>query len=100
MWNIFSFEYIFADVLKVYEDKQLTEAAVLRSFFKKGVFKRKLLCQSLFFNRKYGGLQLSDTLAQMVSCEFRKMFKNTFFAEHLQTTASELYKSCEHTLTL
>ena len=30
----------------------------------------------------------TETLAQAFSCEFCKIFKNTFFTEHLQTTAS------------
>ena len=29
-----------------------------------------------------------ETLAQVFSCEFRKISKNTFFTEHLRTTAS------------
>ena len=29
-----------------------------------------------------------ETLAQVFSCEFCEIFKNTFFTEHLQTTAS------------
>ena len=37
----------------------------------------------VFFN-KVAGLNLS-----VFSCEFCKIFKNTFFIEHLQTTASE-----------
>ena len=31
-----------------------------------------------------------ETLAQVFSCEIYEIFKNTFFREHLQTTASEL----------
>ena len=31
-----------------------------------------------------------DTLAQVFSCEFCEIFKNTFFTEHLWTTASNL----------
>ena len=30
-----------------------------------------------------------ETLAQVFSCEFCEIFKNTFFTEHLWTTASE-----------
>ena len=29
-----------------------------------------------------------ETLAQVFSCEFWAIFKNTFFTEHLRTTAS------------
>ena len=34
-----------------------------------------------------------EILAQMFSCEFCEIFKNTFFTEHLRTTASENVKS-------
>ena len=58
---------------------------------KKGVLKRfakstgKHLCQSLFFN-KVAGLRPStllkkEALAQVFSCEFCQIFKNTFFTE-------------------
>ena len=30
-----------------------------------------------------------ETLAQVVSCEFWKIFKNSFFTEHIRETASE-----------
>ena len=43
------------------------------------------MCQSLSFN-KVSGL----TLAQVFSCEFCKISKNTFLTEHLWTTASGL----------
>ena len=32
-----------------------------------------------------------ETLAQVFSCEFCEIFKNTFFTEHLRTTASILW---------
>ena len=37
-----------------------------------------------------GGLQLykKETLTQLFSCEFCKIFKNTFFTEHLWTNDS------------
>ena len=57
---------------------------VLKNFAK---FTEKHLCQRLFFNKDAG---LSpDNLAETFSCKFRKIFKNTFFTEHLWTTASE-----------
>ena len=52
---------------------------VLRNFVK---FTGKHLCQSLFFNK------VAETLAQAFFCEFSKIFKNTFFVEHLRATAS------------
>ena len=33
-----------------------------------------------------------ETLAQFFFCEFGKIFKNTYFEEHLQTTASTCWK--------
>ena len=58
---------------------------VLRNFAK---FTGKHLCQSLFFN-KVAGLQLyrKETLAQVFSCEFCEISKNTFSTEHFWTTA-------------
>ena len=40
----------------------------------------KHLCQSLFFKK--------ETLAQVFSCEFCEISKNTFFTEYLWATAS------------
>ena len=61
---------------------------VLRYFAK---FIGKNQCQSLFFN-KVAGLKsatlLKETLAQMFSCEFCKIFRNTFCTEDLWATAS------------
>ena len=51
---------------------------IARNFTK---FTGKHLYQSLFFNKK-------KTLAQMFSCEFSEISQNTFFTEHLWTTAS------------
>ena len=45
-------------------------------------FKVKDQCQSLFFNK------VAETLAVVLSCEFCGTSKNTFFTEHLWTTAS------------
>ena len=46
------------------------------------------LCQSLFFN-KVASFIKKETLAQVFSCEFCKISKNTIFAEHLWATAFE-----------
>ena len=60
---------------------------VLRNFTK---FTAKHLCQSLFFN-KVAGLKpaklLKKRLAQVFSCEFCEISKNTFSLEQLWTTA-------------
>ena len=45
------------------------------------------LCQSLFFSKVAGinhATLLKQTLAQMFSCEFCRIFNNTFFIEHLR----------------
>ena len=57
------------------------EIGVLENFAK---FTGKHLWQNLFFN-KVAGLQLikKETVAQMFSCEFSEIFRNTFFTEHL-----------------
>ena len=66
---------------------------VLKNFRK---FTGKHLRQSLFFN-KIGGLRpvacnfiKKETLAQVFSCEFCEISKNTFSTEHLQVIASGL----------
>ena len=56
---------------------------VLRNFAK---FTGKHLCQSLFFY-KVACLRL----AQVFSCEFCEISKNTISTEHLQTPASKLF---------
>ena len=35
----------------------------------------------------------NETLAQVFSCEFCETFKNTSFTDHLQPTASEIWKA-------
>ena len=52
---------------------------VLRNFAK---FTGKHLCQILFSDKK-------ETLAQVFTCEYCEISKNTFSIEHSQTTASE-----------
>ena len=69
-------------------------------FYKKGVLKNfakltgKHLCQSLFFNKvAVLGLQLyqKETLAQVFSCKFCEISKNTFFYKILPMAASINY---------
>ena len=52
-------------------------------------YQEKHLCQSLFSN-KVAGLRL-QTLAQVLSREFYKISKDTFFKEHLRKIASDNY---------
>ena len=68
--------------------------SVLRNFTK---FTAKHLCQSLFFNKVVAqacNFIKKETLAQVSSCEFYEISKNTFFIEHLWTTASKCVFSC------
>ena len=43
------------------------------------------MCQSLFFF-----FFKKQTLAQVFSCEFFEISKNTFFTEHIRMTASKM----------
>ena len=47
------------------------------------------MCQSLFFN-KVAGLFKKETLAQVLSCDFCEIFKNTFFYRVPLVDASEM----------
>ena len=61
---------------------------VLRNFAK---FTGKYLCQSLFFNkvaRAACNFIKKETVAQVFSCKFSEISKNTFLTEHLRRTAS------------
>ena len=61
---------------------------VLRNFTK---FTGKQLFQGLFLSKVAGQVCKfikKETLAQVFSCEFCEIFKNTFFTEHVWTTAS------------
>ena len=58
---------------------------VLRNFTK---FTGKHLCRTLFFKPKACNFIKKETPAQMFSCEFCEIFRNTFFTEHLWKTAS------------
>ena len=69
---------------------------ILRYFAK---FTGKHLCQSLFFNKVAlnkvaGSLACNfikkEALAQVLSCEFSEISKNTFFIEHLRAAASNI----------
>ena len=57
-------------------------------------FTGKHLCQRLFFNKVVGlrpqacNFIKKETLAQVFSCEFCEISKDTFFTEHFQATAS------------
>ena len=40
-----------------------------------------------FYKKEASNIIKKETLAQAFSCQFRKIFKNNFFTEHLWTTA-------------
>ena len=64
---------------------------VLRNFTK---LTGKHRCQGLLFNKVSGrasNFVKKETLAQVFSCEFYEISKNTFFTEHLRTTASVIF---------
>ena len=94
------FIYIKHDILVWYWLKSYVQKPPLEVFYKKAVFRNfkkfteKHLCQSLFFN-KVAGLSCTTcnfikkgTLAQVFSCEFYEIFKNTYFEEHLRLAVS------------
>ena len=81
----YSFENCMTNWLNVHwrrisHRKYSMKKGVLKDFVK---FAGKHLCQSLFSN-----FVKKEALAQVFSCEFCKISKNTFYTEHLWTTAS------------
>ena len=72
------------------------EKGVLRKFAK---FTGKHLCQSLFFDKIAGGacnFIKKETLAQMFSCEFCKISKNSFFFRTPLVAASDPRKVADN----
>ena len=79
-------------------DCQKLEAAAWKCSLKKvalknfSKFRRKPLCLSFFFD-KVAGWRLATLSnkapAQVFPCEFFKISNNTYFEEHLRTTASK-----------
>ena len=55
------------------------------------VFFNKVTCSACNFIKK-------ETLAKVFSCDIFKNFKNTFFTEHLSTTASAFFVSSRESL--
>ena len=92
----FSFSWFFRlyNVLLRNLQKQPPEVFCKKRCWNFAKFTGKHLSQVLFFNKK-------DTLAQVFSCEFCEISKNTFFTERVWMTASEFlylrknyYKFC------
>ena len=95
---------IMVDYLSNYEKKvyQFNRSSHRRCTVKKGVvrnfvkFTGKHLCRGLFLIKLQAwGLQLykKETPAQVFSCKFCKISKNTFFVQDLWATASDLTPS-------
>ena len=67
-----------------------------RCFWKFSKIHGKHLCWSLFLN-KVAGLRpatlIKETPAEVLSCDFCKNFKNTFFTEHIWVTGSGIFLS-------
>ena len=74
----------------------ICKKGILRNFKK---FTGKQLCQSLFFNKvaelRPATLLKNEILAQVFSCEFCEISKNTFLTEHLWAAASEDVKHAQ-----
>ena len=85
-------------LLQWFKDKRMNRSSRPEVFCKKGVLKNfakftgKHLCQSSFFN-KVAGLRRNfikkETLAQVFSCEFCEIFRNTFFCRTPLVAASK-----------
>ena len=62
---------------------------------KKGVIKNfakltgKHLCQSPFFSKVASNFIEKETLTEVFSCEFYKVFSHIFLTEYLRVTASD-----------
>ena len=71
---------------------KVTETATGGALCKKRKFRkihRKTLVPEPFFNKAQAcNFIKKETLAQVFSCEFWNISKNTFFTEHIRTTAS------------
>ena len=61
------------------------EKAVLKNF---AIFTRKHLCWSLFCGLQNLQLSIKGAPTLVLSCEYCKIFKNTYFEENLRTTLS------------
>ena len=79
------------------EELEYFRSSQERCSVKKGAFRNftkftgKHLCQSLFFRLQKLDTytRVPKTMAQVFSCEFCEISKNTFFTDYSRTTASE-----------
>ena len=92
----------FPDIFRVYGKRPVVRSIHRRCSVRKGVlrnftnFTGKHLCQSLFFNEvatlRSAILLKKETLAQVFSCEFCEIPKNTLFYRTPLVVASEWYE--------
>ena len=80
-WVIFSSEQI---------SEATTRAVLYRKVFLQISQNSPKLCFNKVVGRRPATLLKKETLAQVFSCEFDEISKNTFFTEHLWTTASQI----------
>ena len=71
--------FLFIYLIKYLDDKSITEAATTGVLWKKVFLKilqnsQEKTCVMCYFTKK-------ETLAQVLSCEFREIFKNNFFQD-------------------
>ena len=104
MLYIFLQQFQFSDVSfmpLLQKNKPQTREAVVRKCSVKKMFSeisqnsQENICARVSFLIKLqalGNFIKKMTLAQVFSCEFCKISKSTFFTEHLQATASVLFK--------
>ena len=59
------------------------------------IYKKKV-CRNFFYNRKPGDLQLSQVPTEIFSYEFREIFYNNLFEEHVKATA----QNCANVLSI
>ena len=78
----------------VFSTEQISEAATRAVLYGKVFLQISQNSPKLCFNKVVGlrsaTLLKKETLAQVFSCEFYEISKNTFFTEHLWTTASQI----------
>ena len=84
-----SFNFHHRAIIRSSHRRCSVKKVVFRNFAK---FTGKHLCQSIFFNKvEAWNFIKKETLAQMFSCEFCEISKNTFFHRTPLVAASELY---------
>ena len=87
----FSYMITFVFILQKQPPEVFYEKSIFKSFAK---ITEKNLCQSLFLIKLQPSacnFMKKEALEQAFSCEFYKIFKNSFFTQHLWATACDSY---------